>query len=87
MVLGFRPHTNRPVQLQRWIESLKFLIKEDEELYYLCSENKGDDQLHGYCEADLCLCFRIGKNPNSHDTAQMPKTQSVNTDYNIKPAP
>ena len=22
-------------------------------------ENKGADQLRGYCEADLCLCFRL----------------------------
>ena len=28
-----------------------------------CSENKGADQLRGYREADLRLCFRIGKNP------------------------
>ena len=27
--------------------------------YYPCSENKGTDQLHSYCEADLRLCFRI----------------------------
>ena len=26
---------------------------------YLCSENKGTDQLRGYREADLRLCFRI----------------------------
>ena len=32
-------------------------------MYYPCSENKGVDQLRGYREADLCLCFRIGKNP------------------------
>ena len=32
-----------------------------EGLYYLCSENKGADQLCGYCEADLRLCFRICK--------------------------
>ena len=32
-------------------------------MYYPCSENKGADQLHSYCEADLRLCFRIGKNP------------------------
>ena len=30
---------------------------------YLCSENKGADQHHGYREADLRLCFRICKNP------------------------
>ena len=40
---------------------LKFYIKEVEELYYLCSENKGADQLRGYREADLRLCFRIYK--------------------------
>ena len=32
-------------------------------MYYPSSENKGTDQLCSYCEADLCLCFRIGKNP------------------------
>ena len=28
-------------------------------MYYLRSENKGADQLRGYREADLRLCFRI----------------------------
>ena len=28
-------------------------------MYYPCSENKGVDQLRGYREADLRLCFRI----------------------------
>ena len=28
-------------------------------MYYPCSENKDADQLHGYREADLRLCFRI----------------------------
>ena len=28
-------------------------------LYYPCSENKGADQLRGYCEADLRLCFLL----------------------------
>ena len=32
-------------------------------MYYPFSENKGADQLRGYREADLRLCFRIGKNP------------------------
>ena len=31
-------------------------------MYYLCIENKGADQLRGYREADLRLCFRICKN-------------------------
>ena len=42
---------------------LKFRIYEEEGLYYLCSENKGADQLRGYGEADLRLCFRICKKP------------------------
>ena len=42
---------------------LKFRTKEVEGLYYPCSENKGADQLGGYREADLRLCFRICKNP------------------------
>ena len=28
-------------------------------MHYPCSENKGADQLRGYREADLRLCFRI----------------------------
>ena len=34
-----------------------------EGLYFLCSENKGADQLHGHRKADLRLCFRICKKP------------------------
>ena len=52
-----RSDTNWPVQLQKMARSLKFLIYLDEELYYLCSENKGTDHLCSYCTADLCLCF------------------------------
>ena len=40
----------------------KFWIKKVEGQYYLCSENKGFDQLRGYREADLRLCFCICKN-------------------------
>ena len=40
---------------------LKIQIQEIEGLYYPSSENKGADQLHGYREADLRLCFRICK--------------------------
>ena len=50
---------------------LKFRIYEVEGLYYPCSENKGADQLRGYREADLRLCFRICKKP-----AQMSQTVS-----------
>ena len=50
---------------------MRFRIEEVEGLYYLCSENKGADQLRGYRETDLRLCFRICKNPFSHDVARM----------------
>ena len=40
---------------------LKFRIKVVEGLYYPYTENEDADQLHSYCAADLCLCFRIYK--------------------------
>ena len=54
-----RSDTNRAVQPQKMARGLKFRIQVEEGLYYLCSENKGADQLRGYCEAALRLCFRI----------------------------
>ena len=51
--------TNQAVQLQKMARGLKFWIKKVEGLHYLCSENKGADQLRGYREADLRLCFCI----------------------------
>ena len=51
------------------VRGLKFWIKIEEGLYYPCSENKGADQLRGYREADLCLCFRICN--ISHDAAHL----------------
>ena len=42
---------------------LKFRIQKVEVLHNLCSENKGADQLRGYREADLRLCFCICKMP------------------------
>ena len=54
-----RSDTNRAVQAQKRARSLTFRIQVEEELYYPNSENKGADQLRGYREADLCLCFRI----------------------------
>ena len=52
-----RSDTNRPVQAQKRDRSLKFWNLVEEELYYPSIENKGADQLRGYREADLCLCF------------------------------
>ena len=53
--------TNQAVQLQKMARGLEFQIYKVKGLYYLCSENKGADQLRGYREADLRLCFRICK--------------------------
>ena len=56
-----RSDTNQAVDLQKMAIGLKFRIHDLEGLYYPCSENKGADQLRGYREADLRLCFRICK--------------------------
>ena len=42
-------------------------------MYYLCSENKGADQLCDFRTADLRLCFRIRyvKSRFSHDAAHL----------------
>ena len=52
-----RSDINRPVQAQKTARSLKFRIYVEEELYYPSSKNKDADQLRGYREADLRLCF------------------------------
>ena len=54
-----RSDTNQAVQAQKMAGDWKFWIYKVEEVYYPCSENKGADQLRGYREADLCLCFRL----------------------------
>ena len=56
-----RSDTNMAEQSQRMARSLEFRIWIVEELYYPCSESKGADQLRGYREADLRLCFRLGR--------------------------
>ena len=53
------------------VRGLKFWIKEAEGLYYQCRENKGTDQLWGYCTADLRLCFRICKNRVFYNAAHI----------------
>ena len=55
----YRSNTNRPVHSQKRARSLKFWSEVEKELYYPSSENKGADQLRGYREADLRLCFRL----------------------------
>ena len=67
--LGFptRSNANRAVQSQKIARGLKFRTSEVQVdgLYYLWSENKGADQLHGYHTgnpaADLPLCVHIFK--------------------------
>ena len=54
-----RSDTNRAAQSQKMVRGLKFWSQVEEESYYPSSENKGADQLRGYREADLRLCFRI----------------------------
>ena len=53
--------TNQTVQLQKMARGLKIQIQKVKGLYYLCSENKDTDQLRGYREAVLRLCFSICK--------------------------
>ena len=53
-----RSDTNQAVQSQKQARCF-FRFYEEEELYYPSSENKGADQLRGYREADLRLCFRL----------------------------
>ena len=50
-----RSNTNQSVESKKMARSLKFWTLKEEELYYLCSENKGADQLRSACEADLRL--------------------------------
>ena len=57
-----RSDINRPIQLKKKAGSLKFQILEEDELFYLSSENKGADQLCRYCTADLRLLFSHRKN-------------------------
>ena len=55
-----RSDINRPVQSWKQARGLKFWLG----IVLSDSENKGADQRN--CEADLRLCFRIGKSLVSH---------------------
>ena len=76
-----RSDTNRAVQSQKMARGLKFRIRVGEGLYYLCSENKDADQLHGNREADLRLCFRIYKIRFSHGEAQVMTHDNIQWHY------
>ena len=63
-IRGFRLGPTQRARLYnhtRRLRGLKFRIWEVEGLYYLCSENKGADQLRGYREADLRLFSHMQK--------------------------
>ena len=62
---GFRPGPTqiRLPPLRKLLEAWNFVFRKERDCTIRCSENKGPDQLRGYREADLCLCFRICKNP------------------------
>ena len=80
--------SNQAVKIQKMARGLKFRIKKVEGLYYLCIENKGADQLRGYREAHLRICFRICKMLYSHDAAHvyLGGFQSRQTDEYLTPA-
>ena len=59
MWFSTRSDTNRTVQPQKRARGLKFCILGSRGIVLPCSENKYADQLCGYREADLRLCFRI----------------------------
>ena len=59
-----RSDTNRPVPAQKQARSLKFRISEEEELYYPCSENKGDQLICVFVFAYADCWF-------SHEAAQI----------------
>ena len=50
-----RSNTNWPVQSQKQARTLKIRIEEEEELYYLCSKNKGAGQLCSYLTELICV--------------------------------
>ena len=63
----FSSDTNQALQPQKMARGLRIWFKEVEGLYYLCSENKGADQLPSYCTADLPLLLTNAKIRFSHD--------------------
>ena len=62
---------NQAVQPQKMARGLKFRIKKEEGSHYLCSENKGADQLRGVTAKLICVFdFAYAKCWFSHDAAQ-----------------
>ena len=67
--------TGTCTKFRKMARGLKFQIGEVEGLFYLCSKNKGPDQLHSYHvkhgnhTADQCLCFFRIRNKSCRMTA------------------
>ena len=80
-----RSDTKRVVLVQKMARGWKFFISKVEKLYYPCSKNKGADQIHSYCEADLHLCFRIIYEDCwfSHVAAHMLDKTPVNVELDV----
>ena len=62
--------TNQAVQPQKMAEGLEFWISEVEGFYYLCSENKGADQLRPTTQLICTSVFAFAKSRFSHENAQ-----------------
>ena len=65
-LLGIRPDPTQTglYNNRRWLEAWNFGFRKERDCSYNpFSENKGADQLRGYSEADLRLCFCICKKP------------------------
>ena len=64
--------TNRAVQPQKTARAWKFQIYIEEGLYYLCSENKGADQLRSKAAQLICVFgFAYAKSRFSHGAAHI----------------
>ena len=61
---GFRPALTQTVlcRYRRWLEAGNWDLERRDIVLSVLAKNKGADQLCSYFEADLRLCFRIGKN-------------------------
>ena len=65
-----RSDSNRAVQALKMARGFFFYLRKKWRnctyMYYSCSKNKGADQLHSYCKAELHLCFRNMQNDVAH---------------------
>ena len=81
-VLGFptRSDTNQAVQVQKLVRVFKISGLESRGIVLLCIENKDADQLRGYREADLRLCFsHMQKAGFYHNEAHLEVSQHGST--------